>query len=113
MYVLSVLLGLPAVALCVCPGEYYGTPPSQSAEVPDLDTYNAALKTLDIKAVVDDIQENILTNSQDCWPADTINGNTSYVGLFIRLGWHCSGSYRNTDGVGGCSGYVIRTHQCI
>jgi hypothetical protein len=39
----------------------------------------------------------LLTNSQEFWPAD--GGN--YGGLFIRLAWHCSGSYRQSDGRGG------------
>lgn len=28
----------------------------------------------------------------------------SYAGLLIRLAWHCSGSFRITDGRGGCDG---------
>lgn len=42
----------------------------------------------------------LLTDSQACWPADSGN----YAGLFVRLAWHCSGSYRATDGTGGCTG---------
>ena len=51
----------------------------------------------------------ILTVSQDFFPADfadTVGSN--YGGLMIRLAWHCSGSYRNTDGRGGCDGGRIR-----
>jgi len=89
--------------MAICPGELYGTPPSDNATVPDIDTYNKALETLDIKAVIQDLQKLMMTN-QECWPADIFNGNQSYAGLFVRLAWHCSGTYRMTDGVGGCSG---------
>eukprot|EP00434_Breviolum_minutum_P045270 symbB.v1.2.040550.t1/scaffold7326.1/size11906/1 len=37
---------------------------------------------------------------QECWPAD--EGN--YGPLFVRLAWHCSGTWRITDGRGGCAG---------
>lgn len=37
---------------------------------------------------------------QECWPADFGH----YGPLFVRLAWHCSGSWRVTDGRGGCAG---------
>lgn len=61
------------------------------------------------KAVMDDIKA-LLTDSQDFWPGDfdgTPHG-PHYGGLFIRLAWHCSGSYRDSDGRGGCDGGRIR-----
>lgn len=45
-----------------------------------------------------------LTNSQEWWPADYGN----YGGLFIRLSWHTCGSYRTSDGRGGCDGGAQR-----
>ncbi|CAJ1365055.1 unnamed protein product [Effrenium voratum] len=90
---------LPLGALGTCPGLQFGTPPQNYAAVPELPTYDSALKTLDLKAVITDLQA-AFTNSQECWPADFGH----YGPLFVRLAWHCSGSYRETDGHGGCSG---------
>ena len=45
-----------------------------------------------------------MANSQDCWPSDQYDSGSSYGPFFIRLAWHCSGTYRDTDGAGGCSG---------
>jgi len=58
--------------------------------------YRAAFEQLDLAAVKADIAE-VLTTSQDWWPADFGN----YGPLIIRMAWHSAGTYRVTDGRGG------------
>ncbi len=70
-------------------------PPAASPMGPDFD-YAEAFNQLDLAEVKRDLTE-LMTNSQDWWPADYGH----YGPLFIRMAWHSAGTYRVSDGRGG------------
>ncbi len=73
--------------------------PPAGNPMPDGFDYAAAFKSLDLKAVKQDIVA-LMTTSQAWWPADFGH----YGPFFIRMAWHSAGTYRVGDGRGG-AGY--------
>ncbi|KAK5726435.1 hypothetical protein LTR17_012761 [Elasticomyces elasticus] len=61
--------------------------------------YAEAFKSIDYDGLKKDLHA-LMTDSQDWWPADFGH----YGGLFIRMAWHSSGTYRVFDGRGGGGG---------
>ena len=70
---------------------------SPASDPMDVDfNYAEAVRTLDVDALTQDIEE-VMTTSRDWWPADYGH----YGPLFIRMSWHAAGTYRISDGRGG------------
>ncbi len=65
--------------------------------------YAAEFRTLDLAAVRRDIVE-VMTTSQDWWPADFGH----YGPFFVRMAWHAAGTYRISDGRGGAGAGMQR-----
>lgn len=90
-----------------CPFDHLGTTETDKTVLSKKE-YTEVLKSLDIKQLYLDIVD-VMTTSERCWPADGPQDGDipSYAGLFGRLAWHCSGSFRlinETHAAGGCEG---------
>lgn len=69
----------------------------------EVTSYYEALQAVDFDSVKSDIID-LIHSSESWWPSDWQNVGGNYGPFFIRLAWHCSGSYRTSDGRGGCDG---------
>ena len=102
------LAGVPRGTWALCPhlggriDESMGTFPIShpGTSTPSTLEYVEALQNIPFDEVKDDLKKLFVTSQDDYWPADYGN----YAPFFVRLAWHCSGSYRTSDGRGGCSG---------
>ena len=109
---LSVLLSAVLLSSVVEAGCPFGGARQASHDLPDnhpealVAAYTQAVSECDWAQVKADVVE-LLDSDHEMWPADELGFETkkkSYIGLFVRLAWHCSGSYRESDGRGGCEG---------
>ncbi len=66
-------------------------------------SYADEFAKLDLEELKRDVDQ-VLTTSQDWWPADYGH----YGPLYVRLAWHSAGTYRVGDGRGGASDGTIR-----
>jgi catalase (peroxidase I) len=90
---------LPSHRNLKSPHEWPQTRLQQTEAKRNIKEYRRALSEVSFEEVQADIKV-LLHDSQDWWPADYGN----YGPFFIRLAWHCNGSYRTSDGRGGCDG---------
>jgi catalase-peroxidase len=70
--------------------------PVEANPMGDSFDYAAEFESLDLDQVKQDINQ-VLTTSQDWWPADFGH----YGPLMVRMAWHAAGTYRISDGRGG------------
>ena len=109
--ILSAVALTPALVQASCP-YLAATAANQASSVATVDeirrhlltdaeteSYKEAFNKLDLDGVQKDLRDLFLS-SDPAWPSDYGN----YGPFFIRLAWHCSGSYRAADGRGGCAG---------
>ena len=73
--------------------------PAETDPMGDGFDYAAEFASLDLAEVKGDI-EQVLTTSQEWWPADFGH----YGPFMIRMAWHSAGTYRISDGRGGAGG---------
>ncbi|CAJ1443520.1 unnamed protein product [Effrenium voratum] len=80
---------------------------TQSQDQFDKEKYHKQLKELDVQSLYESISR-LMKDSKAFWPADGPQDGdvASYAGLFERLAWHCSGTFRLVNGTaaGGCEG---------
>jgi len=107
------LIAFAGVPLASCndwPGRYEaGNPLFSTQRAPTVEMHANALKTLNVESLKADIEDLLVRSGGNRhWPADwqgfEDHPKGHYGPMFIRLAWHCSGSYRISDGKGGCTG---------
>lgn len=101
--VVALVLCAATCASAVCPFASFANPSPRSTGVGASAARPPPPPLPDLRLVREDLVA-VIKNSQSFWPADTFNGQSSYGPLFVRLAWHCAGTYKKFDGRGGCDG---------